>query len=199
MNSSKLMSITAAAALLLTIAANASYAGTFRQYHPRRAEVLGRDGALNRTLMNDRGHLGGNFGQLRSEDRSIRQQEQADARANGGYITRAQQYQLNQEENGLRNQMNQDYRGASQPGSFSYNHPRRAQVLGEDGSERNELKSDYGSLGGHYGQLMGEDRSIRQQEQADARANGGYITPGQESQLQGEESNLQNQINQDHL
>jgi hypothetical protein len=197
MNTSKIVTLTAVAAILVGITASASYAGTWAQNHPRRAQVLGRDTALNRTLWSDRGHLGGNFGNLMSQDRSIRQQAQADAKANGGYITRAQQHQLNQEENGLRNQMNQDYRNASAPGSFAYNHPRRAQVLSEDASLRNEIHSDAGNLNGHYGQLMAEDRGIARQEQRDARINGGYITTGQETRLQNEESRLQNQINND--
>jgi hypothetical protein len=48
---------------------------------------------------------------LKTDDRSIRQQEQSDARANGGYITATQTQQLNQEENQLRQQVNQDYTG----------------------------------------------------------------------------------------
>ena len=199
MNTSKLIAVTAvAAALMVSVASGASFAkGVFATNHPRRAEVLGRDRALNRTLFSDRGHLGGNFGSLRQQDRSIRQQAQADAKANGGYITSAQKQQLNQQENGLRQQMNQDYRGASQPGSFGYNHPRRAQVLGEDRSLRSQINGDYGKLGGHYGQLMSADNRIRSQEQRDARMNGGYITPGQETRLTQEESNLQNRINKD--
>lgn len=37
--------------------------------------------------------------QLRANDRAIKQQEHADVKANGGYLTRAQQKQINQEEN----------------------------------------------------------------------------------------------------
>ncbi len=81
----------------------------FDRRHPRRAEVLGRDNNINRSLNQDRGHLGGNYSQLKAEDKSIRQQEQADAKANGGYITRQQKQQFNQEENSLRQQVNQDY------------------------------------------------------------------------------------------
>ena len=79
--------------------------------HPRRAEVLHRDAGLNRQINADRGRLGGHYGQLKSEDASIARQEQRDARANGGYITRKQKQQLNQEENHLKSQVNQDLTG----------------------------------------------------------------------------------------
>jgi hypothetical protein len=82
----------------------------FEDRHPRRSEVLGRDNRLNYTINRDRGHLGGNYGQLEQEQRSIRHQEQADARANGGYISTQEQAQLNREENQLNRQVKQDYR-----------------------------------------------------------------------------------------
>jgi hypothetical protein len=37
--------------------------------------------------------------ELRANDRAIKQQEHADVKANGGYLTGAQQKQINQEEN----------------------------------------------------------------------------------------------------
>ena len=85
--------------------------GSFAQNHPRRAEVLGRDNNLNNAINADRGQLGGNYQALKTDDRSIRQQEQQDAHANGGYITSTQKQQLNQEENQLRQQVGQDFTG----------------------------------------------------------------------------------------
>ncbi|HEY9791399.1 MAG TPA: hypothetical protein V6D22_13430 [Candidatus Obscuribacterales bacterium] len=188
----------AAAGLLVTFTAGASQAaGRFAVNHPRRAQVLGRDRSLNRQLWSDRGHLGGNFGSLQKQDLSIRQQEQADARANGGYITRAQRLQFNGEEKGLQSQMNHDYRNASTPGSFAYNHPRRSQILSQDRGLNQQLNSDKGNLDGNYGRLKAEDGMIGAQEQRDARINGGFITQGQEQRLSNEESHLQNQINND--
>ena len=198
MNTNKLIAITAAVAGLILTSATASQAkGCFAGNHPRRAEVLHNDRSLNQQILNDRGHLGGHFNQLESEDRSIRRQEQRDARINGGYITKGQQAQLNGEEARLQGQMNRDYRNASAPGTFAYNHPRRSQVIGDDRSLNRELNHDYGNLGGNYGALKQEDRSIFKQEQADARANGGFITTAQQRQLDNEEAGLQNQINKD--
>jgi hypothetical protein len=85
-----------------------SYAGTFKQNHPRRAEVLGRDNNQNRQLNRNFGNLGGHYGQLKSEDAGIRRQEQRDARINGGYITKGQQAQLNREENHVERQIQRD-------------------------------------------------------------------------------------------
>ncbi|HEY9684324.1 MAG TPA: hypothetical protein V6C89_00135 [Drouetiella sp.] len=191
-------------ALALCSSLSPSFARGWGQQHPRRAEVLGRDNNINNRLNADRGNLGGNYGRLKSEDRAIRAQEQADARLNGGYITKGEQHQLNREENHLNNQIRRDYTGGFSGGggypgggNFAHNHPRRAEVLGRDNRLNRELHADRGDLSGHYSQLRGEDIAIRQQEQADARANGGYITPGQQAQLNREENHVQRQINRD--
>jgi hypothetical protein len=103
---------TTLSALILALATvtclQPAQAGDFAQNHPRRAEVDRRDGRLNRSLNRNHGNLGGHYGQLKQEDRSIHQQQRADAKANGGYITRTQKHQLNQEENSLRQQEHQD-------------------------------------------------------------------------------------------
>jgi hypothetical protein len=199
--------VTLVAAMLTLVSINnlPAQAGNFRQNHPRRAEVLGRDNHLNNAINRDRGRLGGNYGVLRTEQQGIRQQEQADARANGGYITQQQKQQLNGEENTLRSQVNQDYTGRGSAfgtgygrgGNFATNHPRRAEVLGRDNNLNNSINADRGQLGGNYSALKTDDRSIRQQEQADARANGGYITSQQKVQLNQEENQLRQQVNQD--
>jgi hypothetical protein len=201
----KVLGILAIATTMAVGASTPSYAGNFAQRHPRRAEVLGRDNHLNNAINRDRGRLGGNYGALETEQRGIRQQEQADARANGGFITQQQKQQLNGEENTLRSQVRQDYTGQGNAfgtgygrgGNFAENHPRRAEVLGRDNHLNNVINQDRGDLGGNYSALKTDDRSIRQQEQADARANGGFITPTQQAQLNQEEGQLRSQINQD--
>ena len=108
MNRAKLPILTALFVGCVLNSATPANAETFAQRHPRRAEVLRRDGALNRSINRDYGRLDGHFGQLKREDRTIRKQEQLDARFNGGYITRPEQMQLNREENRVRNQINGD-------------------------------------------------------------------------------------------
>jgi hypothetical protein len=82
--------------------------------------------------------------------------------------------------------------------SFAYcNHPRRHEVLGRDAHLNRELNRDHGHLNGHFGQLKAEDRGIRRQEQRDVRRNGGYLTRGQDRQLNREENHVQHQINRD--
>src|SRR5262249_35337740 len=81
------------------------------------------------------------------------------------------------------------FEDAYSPG-FAGMHPRRAEVLGRDARIDARINNDYGHLGGHYGQLEREDNSIRRQEQRDARTNGGYITRGQQVQLNREENAL---------
>ncbi len=200
----------------------------FEDSHPRRSEVLGRDNRMNYAINRDKGQLGGNYSSLENQQRRIRQQEQADARANGGHITAQEQRQLNGEERSLRNQVSQDYTGQGSafgggqgrgegfgPNSgfggngglgrggyhfgdkFEDNHPRRSEVLGRDNSLNSAINRNRGDLGGNYNTLKTEDRSIRQQEQADARANGGYITTQQQQALNQEENQLRQQVTQD--
>ncbi len=76
--------------------------GRFAAKHPRRNEV-------NKRVRNQRGRINQGLKngsltpqqaqQLRANDRTIKQQEHAEVKAKGGYLTKAQQRQLNQEEN----------------------------------------------------------------------------------------------------
>lgn len=109
MNSKYFLSMMALG-LLVTGMTPAQAQGHFWNNHPRRAEVLKRDNNLNRQLQADKGQLGGNYRRLENEDRSIRRQEQRDARCDNGHITRGEQRQLNREENHLQRQINRDHR-----------------------------------------------------------------------------------------
>jgi len=183
------------AAMLLTVSSSSpSFAGNFKQNHPRRAQVLGRAGNINQRLNNNYGHLGGNYGHLASQDGQIVGQEQRDARNNGGYITKGQQGQLNREENSLSKETFYDNKN----NKFVQNHPRRSEVMSRDSNLNYSINKDEGHLGGNYKGLEQEDRSIAQQQRSDAKANGGYITKSEQHQLNQEESGLRNQINQDN-
>jgi hypothetical protein len=179
---------------LLVFTSSASFAGTFSQNHPRRAEVLHRDNHINNRINNNYGHLGGNYGHLEHQDNSIRRQEQHDAKQNGGYITKGQQGQLNREENSLSKETYFDNKN----NAFVKNHPRRSQVLSRDANENYRINKDEGHLGGNYNKLASEDKSIARQEQRDARQNGGYITTQEQGQLNREENRLNNQIRHDN-
>src|SRR5690242_4920348 len=76
--------------------------GQFAKKHPRRNEVNKRvkrqrarinEGVKNGTLTPQEAQ------QLKANDRAIKAQEHADVKANGGYLTKGEQKQLNQEEN----------------------------------------------------------------------------------------------------
>jgi len=76
--------------------------GQFAKKHPRRNEVNKR--VKNQRARINQGVKNGSLTpqqaqQLKANDRAIKQQEHADVKANGGYITKDQQKQLNQEEN----------------------------------------------------------------------------------------------------
>ncbi|MDE2317188.1 MAG: hypothetical protein KGK06_12335 [Xanthomonadaceae bacterium] len=74
----------------------------FEHKHPRRDQVVDRTQRQNRRITNQvrEGELThAQAHALRTSDRSVAQQQRADAKANGGYITKTQQKALNQELN----------------------------------------------------------------------------------------------------
>ncbi|HVN34563.1 MAG TPA: hypothetical protein VMU96_04810 [Casimicrobiaceae bacterium] len=165
--------------------------------HPRKSEVAKRDRHLAGQANKDYGDLSGHYNELQKQDAAIRKQANADMKANGGHLTKAQQKQLNGEENALHAEIKAD-KGAPPKTQFEQNHPRRAEVLHRDNRINGELNADAGKLGGNYGSLKQQQQSIRQQEQMDARANGGYITKSQQQQLNTEETQLNQEIKVDH-
>ena len=86
---------------------------------------------------------------------------------------------------------------AAQAETFAQKHPRRAQVLHRaNGQERWENRAfRNGKITGRQdARLHREDQAIKRQEQRDARINGGYITKGQQRQLNREENHVHNQL-----
>jgi len=102
---------TALVAALLNVGflAGAALGGEkWKAEHPRRAEVNHRlhnqNARINEGLKT--GKLSSQQAQaLHQQDRQIRQEERADAAQNGGHITKAEQQQLNQQENALSKQI----------------------------------------------------------------------------------------------
>jgi hypothetical protein len=88
-----------------TVAASATtaFAATaWTQNHPRQHEVLAREHHQIARINRERreGEITASQAHaLWASDRSIAAQDHADARANGGHITRVEQHQLNAEEN----------------------------------------------------------------------------------------------------
>ena len=76
-------------------------------------------------------------------------------------------------------------------------HPRRNEVRGRDNNMDRQINRNRGNLGGNYKSLMGQDKSIKQQTRKDFQSNGGYITKGQQQQLNKEETGLKKEIRQD--
>jgi hypothetical protein len=167
-----------------------------KEAHPRRAEVTSRDRNLAKDMNKNYGDLSGHYNQLQRQDASIRQQTQKDMQKNGGYLTKAQQKQLNGEENKLKSEIAAD-KGPPPKTQFEQDHPRRAEVLHRDNRINGNLNADAGKLGGNLGSLQKQQQSIRQQEQADAAANRGHITKAEQQQLNTEETQLNQQIRKD--
>ena len=110
-------------------------------------------------------------------------------KANGGYLTKGEQKQLNQELNQDSRQINHD--------EFKDQHPRRAEVNGRINNEdkRIEQGEQSGKLTAAQGQqLDGEVAGVKAQEQAEVKTNGGYLTKGEQKQLNQELNQDSSQI-----
>lgn len=89
-------------AAVIGLSPAASAETRWARHHPRQHEVLRREHHQIARINRERreGEITGAQARAdRSADRAIARQDHADARANGGYITKAQQRQLNAEEN----------------------------------------------------------------------------------------------------
>jgi hypothetical protein len=99
------------AATIISLAAlvgTASAETTWQKNHPRRTQVNSRLNNQNRRIHQDvkDGTLSkGQAAALHNEDHQIRQEERDMASQNGGHITKGEQKVLNQQENGVSNQI----------------------------------------------------------------------------------------------
>jgi len=103
----KIIAASAASMLLLTAAASAADA-TWAQKHPRRAEVNSRLANQNRRIhqqVKDGQMSKSQAAALHRDDHAIRQEERDMAHQNGGHISKSEQHVLNQQENGVSQQI----------------------------------------------------------------------------------------------
>ena len=86
------------------VATSAQAESHWEHVHPRRDQVLDRTQHLNRRIVHERreGELtAAQAHNLHAQVRQTRLEQRAMAQANGGYITRAQQAGLNQQQNAI--------------------------------------------------------------------------------------------------
>ena len=105
----KLLSTTAIAAFVLLLGAGTAQAETqWQKDHPRRAQVNHRLNNQNRRIHNEvkDGEISkGQAAAEHHEDHQIRQEERDMASQNGSHITKQEQKTLNQQENGVSQQI----------------------------------------------------------------------------------------------
>jgi hypothetical protein len=104
----KTLTFAAAIVSLAALTGTASAETAWQKSHPRRTQVNGRLANQNRRIHNDvkDGTLSkGQAAQLHHEDHQVRQEERDMASQNGSHITRQEQRTLNQQENGISNQI----------------------------------------------------------------------------------------------
>ncbi len=102
MKTSRIAMVACALATVIGLSTAASAETRWQRHHPRQHQVLHRANHQIARINHERREGELTRAQARADrsvDRSIMRQDHADARANGGYITKAQQRQLNQEEN----------------------------------------------------------------------------------------------------
>lgn len=86
----------------------ADHDGKWAKHHPRREQVNERLANQNKRIAQERkeGEITqAQANKLHREDRQIRQEERAMASQNGGHITKAEQKDLNQQENAVSKQI----------------------------------------------------------------------------------------------
>jgi len=96
------MTLSAAVVSLLMSSSTVFAADTFKEDHPRRAEVNQREKKQDKRIAE--GLKSGKLtqaqaNQLQGEEAGVKAQEKAEVKANGGYLTKPEQKQLNQELN----------------------------------------------------------------------------------------------------
>lgn len=98
----------AALVVLASTAGSVMAETTWQKNHPRRTQVNSRLANQNRRIHQDvkNGTLTkGQAATLHKDDRQVRQEERDMASQNGSHITKSEQNVLNQQENGISNQI----------------------------------------------------------------------------------------------
>ncbi len=104
----KIIGLIGAVGLLMGVAVSAQAETNWQKDHPRRTQVNSRLANQNARIHNQvkNGDLSkGQAAQLHQEDHQVRQEERDMASQNGGHITKSEQHTLNQQENGISQQI----------------------------------------------------------------------------------------------
>ena len=108
MSTSKILGTLLIATTLAGLSVTAQADTAWQQHHPRREQVNNRLANQNRRIHREvkEGEMThAQAAQLHHNDHQIRQEERAMASQNGGHITKSEQRTLNQQENGVSQQI----------------------------------------------------------------------------------------------
>ena len=168
--------------------------------HPRQAEVLRRDwreqDRIN-TLYADGKISAAQRDAILTELRGVAGEDRADSKANGGFITPAEQAAMNRQENKVNGQIGGD---AKTDAAWAKEHPRQAEVLLRDRREQDRVKAlvASGQITEAQGKaVLAEINLVAQEDHADSNANGGSITAGQQATMNQQENEVRAVINSD--
>jgi hypothetical protein len=168
--------------------------------HPRQAEVLRRD-------WREQDRVNGLFADgkitaaqrdlIIAQLRAVAHEDRADARADGGAITPAEKAEMNKQENALNREIMKD---AKVDAAWMKAHPLQAEVLRRDRREQDRVRAlmASGQITEAQGQaLLAELKDVAREDRADAEANGGFITRGQQGTMNGQENEVNAAIKTD--
>ena len=96
---------------LLSLCYHTASAETFAEKHPRRAEVDRRERNQQKRIANGlkSGKLSAaQASKIEGQEAAIDREKRQDVKANGGYLTKGQQQQINQQQNGVSKEIYND-------------------------------------------------------------------------------------------
>lgn len=164
--------------------------------HPRREEVNERIRNENRRitrLLKEGKITQAQADKMRGELKGVKAEEKAEVKANGGYLTKPEQKQLNQ-------QLNQDGRQISHDKKYDAKHPRIKEVNNRIDNQEDRINAgvkDGQLTPAEAKQLRGEEAGVKAEEKAEIKANGGHLTKSEQEQMNQELNQDSKQIYDD--
>jgi hypothetical protein len=185
--------------------ANASEAkpGVVDPGHPRVNEVNQREeNQQQRIAQGDAaGTLtAGQTGKIEGQEAKIQGQEAADMDKDHGHLTKADQRQLNNEENHVSGEISADKHGDAKTGAFDPGHPRVNEVTGREENQQKRIAQGDASgtlSAGQTAKIEHEEKNIQAQKVADMAGDHGHLTKKEQRQLNKKENAVSHRIHKD--
>jgi hypothetical protein len=170
--------------------------------HPRQEQVLRRDDRERRAvkeLLSEKKITDAQAKELLAQLRTVDREDRADAKANGGYITRQQQANMDQLLTAIRHETKGDEK-SDKLSSWLSAHPRQAEVLRRDWIQQDRVRTlvAQGKLTREQGEaVIAELHAVAAEDRADAKADDGHITKAEQAVMNKQEGEIAKQTGKD--